>query len=790
MANTIGWGQGSANNTNQWGRGSTNNSISWGSIYGLSPSGETNIIGGLQPTFELKYDLITTDFTFTRASFGTRVNEFGLIETVTDLGSNLIQNGSFDELGSEQVTNGDFATDISGWTKGSGTTNPISWDSGKMKVTNDVALLNSARQSITTVIGKTYLVTADVDSTNGVNPRLATSNPTTAIIGTGGTIETLSYTFVATSTFSEINLYNWQNTLGAYNLWDNVSVKQVDPNNEWTIEALWTIQDGVASGNGATGGTEELNQNISSSGILIGSTVRGSFEIKNYVSGSVQVIGISNTVSRSGNGIYEFQGDITSFNIRFRGASFYGDITNVSVQEVLEDDVPRIDYTGSTFDVAVYGNELLTDGVISNINGGIMTFTANGVNAVSDGTSGTTLRPRLLWSSLTVGKQYRIIGTPTVNSGSTNYSFYDGASYIKDNVATESFDITFTCGGSNVFFANDGSQTFDIDWDLSIKELTAYTTTDKGAFLLEPISTNFIDYSEDFTDVYWIKSTSGSGIAPIVTTNYAVSPDGTQNADRIQFDATTSGNGTDRSRIRTTLSLTDTSDYTFSFYAKSTDGTDQKIGVLFDNSQISTFTITDEWQRFEATATQFGTSSICGLDLRSGIAFTSDILVYGIQIEELSYATSYIPTNGTTVTRAQESSVKNNVNGLFDDNVGSIYLAYDGVLTSGTTLNNMNPFRLYGQGSNRIRLYYTLDADFLGSSVDFENGGKIAWSCNGTTILTYINGALVDTHTITSNFTTLTNFILSTPFMTHRINDIKIYDKALTDDELINLTTI
>ena len=42
MANTIGWGQGSANNTNQWGRGSTNNSISWGSIYGLSPSGDTN----------------------------------------------------------------------------------------------------------------------------------------------------------------------------------------------------------------------------------------------------------------------------------------------------------------------------------------------------------------------------------------------------------------------------------------------------------------------------------------------------------------------------------------------------------------------------------------------------------------------------------------------------------------------------------------------------------------------------------------------------------------------------
>ena len=212
-------------------------------------------------------------------------------------------------------------------------------------------------------------------------------------------------------------------------------------------------------------------------------------------------------------------------------------------------------------------------------------------------------------------------------------------------------------------FSSGGEGSID---NVSVKEYITETNTPRldystgaEAFLLEPASRNLIAYSNDYADAYWIKATSGSGIAPIVTSNYAISPDGTQNADRIQFDATTSGSNSDRSRIRTTLTLSDVTDYTFSFYAKSTDGTDQKISILFDNSQISIKTITSEWQRFEASRQQVGTSSICGLDLRGGNASTSDILVYGIQIEALPYATSYIPTenNPNGVSRNQETCI-------------------------------------------------------------------------------------------------------------------------------------
>ena len=44
MANNIGWGQGAANNDIGWGQGA-NNDVGWGSIYEVSDSGETDIIG-------------------------------------------------------------------------------------------------------------------------------------------------------------------------------------------------------------------------------------------------------------------------------------------------------------------------------------------------------------------------------------------------------------------------------------------------------------------------------------------------------------------------------------------------------------------------------------------------------------------------------------------------------------------------------------------------------------------------------------------------------------------------
>ena len=282
--------------------------------------------------------------------------------------------------------------------------------------------------------------------------------------------------------------------------------------------------------------------------------------------------------------------------------------------------------------------------------------------------------------SLTIGKKYKITldfdgsgiasGVIRMNGGSFSNSASERTLVNGEN--TLYLDAVSTSFGINESGAT-GIATID---NISVKEMLVTresTTTNTGIVeraitglsesitFRQDVRSNLIPYSEDFNNNSWAKATSGAGVAPIVTSNYAISPDGTQNAARIQFNATTSGSNSDRSRVITTLTLSDATDYTTSFYAKSTDGTDQKISILFDNSKISVKTIKSEWQRFEATSQQIGTTSICGLDLRGGNASTSDILVYGIQLEALSYANSYVSTSGVAlIVDSNSTSVVNN----------------------------------------------------------------------------------------------------------------------------------
>ena len=58
MANEIGWGQGTLNNTINWGKGFIN-TISWGIIYETSEAGETWI--GYTPTAIEFRDRVITD---------------------------------------------------------------------------------------------------------------------------------------------------------------------------------------------------------------------------------------------------------------------------------------------------------------------------------------------------------------------------------------------------------------------------------------------------------------------------------------------------------------------------------------------------------------------------------------------------------------------------------------------------------------------------------------------------------------------------------------------------------
>jgi hypothetical protein len=134
-------------------------------------------------------------------------------------------------LGSEVVTNGDFATDLSSWTGQAGR-GSYSWDNGKAKITNDDASsYPNLSQSITTVVGKVYKITATVEIGTATLTEVraySNSNIGSQQLTTDGTIE---FYITADDTDFTLHLYLFETgNTGHYCYFDNVSVKEVQGN--------------------------------------------------------------------------------------------------------------------------------------------------------------------------------------------------------------------------------------------------------------------------------------------------------------------------------------------------------------------------------------------------------------------------------------------------------------------------------------------------------------------------------------------------------------------------------
>ena len=112
---------------------------------------------------------------------------------------------------------------------------------------------------------------------------------------------------------------------------------------DWIIEAAWTISGGVANGNGANGSAQELIQNPA---LITGKTYTITYEVKNYVSGSVKLRKPAGT-TRTANGVYTEILLANGLAIIFRGTNFNGSITNIIAKEITNDtNLPRINYEG------------------------------------------------------------------------------------------------------------------------------------------------------------------------------------------------------------------------------------------------------------------------------------------------------------------------------------------------------------------------------------------------------------------------------------------------------------
>lgn len=176
-----------------------------------------------------------------------------------------------------------------------------------------------------------------------------------------------------------------------------------------------------------------------------------------------------------------------------------------------------------------------------------------------------------------------------------------------------------------------------------------------GNILLEPQSTNLVTYSEDFS-----KWTLGSN-ATLVLDNSVTAPDGSTGVYRLTLPATS---GT-FIQSNTFSAITGT----LSIYVKSA-GTVNNNFNLYSGSVASPLkTATSEWQKFTLENVISNSFYI----INSGDTFISDIYIWGGQVEQQSFPTSYIPTSGSSVTRLGETLNNSGNADLFNDTEGVLY---------------------------------------------------------------------------------------------------------------------
>ncbi len=439
-----------------------------------------------------------------------------------------------------------------------------------------------------------------------------------------------------------------------------------------------------------------------------------------------------------------------------------------------------------------------------NNNGGVINYISSNIySSTSDGTSTSIIRPKFDFNT-TSGKTYKLVITPTgAITGTVNFDFHDGSSYLfQDYDFTTTKEIYFTDNG-NVFGSFDGQQTYSIDsFTISVKEIKTdtpridFTDNTDGHLLLEPQSANLLPHSEDFSSSNWSHLVSAS-----IDPNVVISPDGTQNASRLNFHQ-----GSTTSRIEKQIIGQTTGSYTFSVWAKSATNENVQFEMEIGSAGTGAVakTATSDWQRFEITGSVSSGTVNLYPQIESYTSTNPSIYIWGAQFEKLSYPTSYIPTNGSTVTRDADTCTGAGEAIDFNSEEGVLYaeisaLADDGIkkyisLSDGSTNNDV---RLYFDTNGYISALSKVGGStqvFIQSNAYTQTDfNKVAFKYKVNDFALWINGTEVatdDSGSVNSvNALNQLNFNGNNLDFFGKCKAIRVYKEALSDTDLQNLTS-
>ena len=344
-----------------------------------------------------------------------------------------------------------------------------------------------------------------------------------------------------------------------------------------------------------------------------------------------------------------------------------------------------------------------------------------------------------------------------------------------------------------------------------------YTDSSCPALLLEPQRTNVLPHSEYVGASEWLKANTTT------QDNVVTSPEGFVNAARI-IETAVYGNH----QIYDGFSATSGQAYTISFFAKQ-NGRDIGVGMAsgifgsnstyFDLTNGVVLSTTSESASIEDYGNGWFRCSVTNTANSSGSAFvyillsnnenftytgdgTSGAYIYGIQAEAGSYATSYIPTYGTSVTRNSETCEITSASNLIGQEQGSLYWdvdfidngGYPAIFVYDGTSNNRLLFQRRGNNQvmqSQVRALNALQADYLTSSAISNGNHKMALAYATNDFQSYLDGASAGSDSSGITYTNqLTQISLKPNEASIRINQVLIFKTRLSNEELAALTTI
>ena len=348
-----------------------------------------------------------------------------------------------------------------------------------------------------------------------------------------------------------------------------------------------------------------------------------------------------------------------------------------------------------------------------------------------------------------------------------------------------------------------------------------YTDGGCPSLLLEPERTNLVTYSEAFDNAYWTKV--NSSVAGGFT-----SPSGGLSAFKLVEDT-----GTGFHKIERLGFTTVANKYSFSLFVKkgerssiSLELSNYFLGNTFASFDLIAKTTTsalnatskiteiaDGWFICSITSVNnatAGTGAYATVYLYDGSSSpsytgdgTSGVYIYGAQIEQGEYPTSYIPTNGSTVTRVGETCNGAGDASTFNDSEGVLMAEISALSDTVSTYNSIGlgnnlAFNRIGLGFQSPSSVYAYKHDGSSSWLPYQTininlFNKVALSYKTNDNHFWVNGFKLASNTTIEDVSNISELDFQASYggedFYGNTKQIQYFDSALTDAELETLTS-